>query len=355
MAAISDEQAIAFLHEIVSLYSPSGREAAVADAIVRQMRAWGYDSSEVDAAGNAVGILGPGPRRLLLLGHIDTVPGVIPVRVADGVLHGRGAVDAKGPFAAMVVAAARAGALTGATVHVVGAVEEECATSAGARLVAHTYPRPDAIIIGEPSRWDRVTLGYKGRLLIDYSRTQPMAHRAGRQATACEAAVAFWEQVAAYASAYNTGKERQFDMLDTSLRQIKSGDDGLYEQVTMCIGMRLPLGLDVPMLQQLLAKWAGEATVTTRGLEQPVSAPQRNGLTSAFLAAIRVEGGKGAFVYKTGTSDMNVLARHFDTPIVAYGPGDSSLDHTPEERLEVDEFLRACRVLQGVIERLARQ
>ena len=52
-------------------------------------------------------------------------------------------------------------------------------------------------------------------------------------------------------------------------------------------------------------------------------------------------------------SDMNVLARHYDCPILAYGPGDSSLDHTPEERLDLDEYLRACRVVQGVIVRLA--
>jgi len=78
-------------------------------------------------------------------------------------------------------------------------------------------------------------------------------------------------------------------------------------------------------------------------------------LTGAFLAAIRAEGGKGAFVVKTGTSDMNVLARHYDCPILAYGPGDSSLDHTPEERLDLDEYLRACRVVQGVIVRLGTE
>ena len=35
-----------------------------------------------------------GPREIVLLGHIDTVPGHIPVRIEDGVLHGRGSVDA---------------------------------------------------------------------------------------------------------------------------------------------------------------------------------------------------------------------------------------------------------------------
>ena len=64
--------------------------------------------TEIDGAGNAVGMIGDGPREIVLLGHIDTVPGAIPVRIEDGVLYGRGAVDAKGPLATFVCAAARA-------------------------------------------------------------------------------------------------------------------------------------------------------------------------------------------------------------------------------------------------------
>ena len=55
-----------------------------------------------------MGVKGNGPTKIVLLGHIDTVPGEIPVRVEDGVLHGRGSVDAKGPLATFVAAAAEA-------------------------------------------------------------------------------------------------------------------------------------------------------------------------------------------------------------------------------------------------------
>jgi len=58
-------------------------------------------------------------------------------------------------------------------------------------------------------------------------------------------------------------------------------------------------------------------------------------------------------VVKTGTADMNVVAPHWpDTPVVAYGPGDSSLDHTPNEHIKVNEYLRAIEVLRSVLERL---
>ena len=48
---------------------------------------------------------------------------------------------------------------------------------------AHASRFPTACIIGEPSHWHRVTLGYKGRLLLDLTADQPMAHTAGPDAS----------------------------------------------------------------------------------------------------------------------------------------------------------------------------
>ena len=52
---------------------------------------------------------------------------------------------------------------------------------------------------------------------------------------------------------------------------------------------------------------------------------------------------------KLGTSDMNVVGPVWQCPILAYGPGDSSLDHTPEEHIVLDDYLRAIRVLTEVL------
>ena len=46
---------------------------------------------------------------------------------------------------------------------------------------------------------------------------------------------------------------------------------------------------------------------------------------------------------------MNVVAPHWPVPMLAYGPGDANLDHTPEERLPLDEYLRAVEVLGAVL------
>jgi LysW-gamma-L-lysine carboxypeptidase len=71
-----------------------------------------------------------------------------------------------------------------------------------------------------------------------------------------------------------------------------------------------------------------------------------------MLAAIRTNGGQPGFVLKTGTSDMNVVGRYWTCPIVAYGPGDSSLDHTPDEHLPLAEYEKAVRVVRTLIENL---
>lgn len=347
-----DEQAIALLERIVRIPSVSGKEAAVASACVSVMQAMGMEA-HIDPAGNAVGVVGRGAHEILLLGHIDTVPGDISVCREDGWLTGRGAVDAKGPFAAMMCAAARVGALENLRVTIVGAVEEEAATSKGAYHVVEHYPVAEAVVIGEPSRWDRVTLGYKGRLLVDYVLSQSMSHTAGQAQGVCETAVEYWLALSNYASRYNEGIDALFDRLDPSLREIATRSDGLTDTVQMRIGLRLPPGADLVELKtQLTGTWAGGARVTLSGAEQPYRAGSRNVLTSAFLASIRSEGGRAAFVSKTGTSDMNVIGPRWQCPIVAYGPGDSAYDHTPEERIELDEYLRAIRVLTAVLQRL---
>jgi LysW-gamma-L-lysine carboxypeptidase len=60
------------------------------------------------------------------------------------------------------------------------------------------------------------------------------------------------------------------------------------------------------------------------------------------------------FKYKTGTSDMNIVAPHWKVPMVAYGPGDSTLDHTPNEHVEIPEFLKAIEALRIALTRLAK-
>jgi LysW-gamma-L-lysine carboxypeptidase len=350
MSEIDDLKADNLLNGLLELYSPSRAEKPAVEFLVQEMTRMGYRAF-VDGAGNAVGELGCGENTLILLGHIDTVPGYIPVRRAGQLLYGRGSVDAKGPLAAFVCAAALAGAKAGWRVIVVGAVEEEAATSKGARYLLDKYT-PDAVVIGEPSRWNRVTVGYKGRLLVDYELTREIGHTAGPEVGVCEDAFAFWYAVNQYADAYNTTRERVFDQLTPSLRSMSSADDGFDQKAALTIGFRMPMHIDAEGLQNELQKVAGEAVLGFRGQETAYHAPKNNALARAFIKAIHAQGSRLQFQVKSGTSDMNVVAPVWQCPIVAYGPGDSAFDHTPGERIDLQEYHTAINVLVEVIHTL---
>jgi LysW-gamma-L-lysine carboxypeptidase len=340
-------QDITLLRELVGIYSPSTEEREASDYLVSVMRHRGYDESFVDGAGNAVGIWGRGGREIVLLGHIDTVPGFIPVRQEGDVLFGRGSVDAKGPLACFVAAVSRLPRDLDCRLVVVGAVEEEAASSKGARFAIDHY-RPQCCLIGEPSQWQSVTLGYKGRLVIDYTLQQATSHSAGQVPAAPEVAVAFWNQLVRRTAVFNQGRA-VFDTLDASLRAIRSSSDGFQDTVSQRIGLRLPLACDIEALKAELLQDAGAATLHFFGQEKAYKSDKRNALVRAFLKAIRQHGGTPTFKVKTGTSDMNVLAPHWQCPFVAYGPGDSAFDHTPQEQISLTEYCRAIDVLEQVL------
>lgn len=393
-------QAIDLLQGLVAIPSLSRQETAASTWLVQQMQTLGYARAYVDGAGNAVGELGPedAQKVVVLLGHIDTVPGNIAVRIdgadEEAILYGRGTVDAKGPLATFVAAGALLGHAWAVErnlrVVVVGAVEEEAATSKGARFIRDRFdglhaPIPQACVIGEPSSWQRVTLGYKGRILVELDASQPMAHTAGPDAGVATVAVDLWNWVTAYAERFNQGRDKTFDQLLPSLRNVNTTTDvAMHDHVTAQIGIRLPLDFAADAFAAELLLWAAQRTssatpfVTAQGAATLVETPlqvqgplttinlyfhahepawrgDRNSfLVRAFLGAIRevAPESRPSFVVKSGTSDMNVVGPAWQCPILAYGPGDSSLDHTPNEHVALADYWKAVQVLAQALRNL---
>ncbi len=359
----ADEEAL--LIGMLWHYSPSGAERALSEWLRSHLNASTL-RLEVDAVGNFIAelpatVATPEPP-IVLLGHIDTVPGYIRVRREDGRLYGRGAVDAKGPLAAFIAATLRLAASTEArsrAVIVVGAVEEEAATSRGARAVLERW-RPAYTIIGEPSSACALTLGYKGRLLASYRIERPVAHTARPEESACARAVAFWQSAQQAAADWNAAhvaplsQSSHFAALMPSLRSITSGSDGFSEWCELQIGYRLPPDYDTAALESWLTQEARAdgAQITCRGAEVAYQGPRHGPLVSAFVRAMRSEGITPTFKLKTGTSDMNVVAPVWNCPILAYGPGDSALDHTPNEHIDLAEYTRAITILERALAEL---
>jgi LysW-gamma-L-lysine carboxypeptidase len=349
------------LREAVTIQSLSTQEADVSRFFVRWMHRHGF-KAEMDGAGSAVGVRGTGTLEVVLLGHIDTVPGEIPVRIeknADGKLElwGRGSVDAKGPFCTFLAAVSLlpASILERARFVCVGAVEEEAPSSKGAHHAISRFS-PAYCIIGEPSGFDTVTLGYKGRLVVKARLEKDNFHSAGNDTTAPEDMLRYFAALEAWAMDFNTD-QRLFDSVQVALQGINSGNDGLRQTCEATIGLRLPprLGPDEAMRALETVRAAEGLThlrISYTGREEPYRGGKDTPLTRAFRVAMRAHGIAPQLTLKTGTADMNVVAPLWGCPILAYGPGDSTLDHTPQERLEVDEYLTAIRVLRDALERL---
>jgi [amino group carrier protein]-lysine/ornithine hydrolase len=342
------------LKTAVSIQSISGQETEVATYLVSQMKTF-TDEAFVDASGSAVAKIGHGPLEVVFLGHIDTVPGDIPVRTQDGRLYGRGSVDAKGPFCTAIAAASRLGdeVKSRLTLTLIGATEEEARSSKGARYAVTAYPKPDLVIIGEPSNWDAITLGYKGRLLITVRLEKDHFHSAGEGTTAAQDMVEIWNKLKQHSEDYNRDKQGVFDQLQIALQGISSSHDGITQLAEATVGYRLPLAVTPDVLKEEINGLELKASLTFWGDEIAYRSEKDTALTRALRLAIRETGGTPRFKVKTGTADMNVVAPHWNVPMVAYGPGDSALDHTPNEHIELSEYEKAIEVLVKTLTTLA--
>jgi len=127
-----------------------------------------------------------------------------------------------------------------------------------------------------------------------------------------------------------------------------AGESGTGRSRAFVGGRSVPQAV-LAELAETLRSFDGEATIRFEGGCPAFRSPRTTPLAGAFVRSIRNAGGQPSFLHKTGTADMNVVGPVWQCPIVAYGPGDSSLDHTPNEHVEVEEYFKAIDVLEGVL------
>lgn len=334
---------------LVQRFSPSGQEGQAVQWLVERMHTLQFEQSFADAAGNAVGIKGSGPNQIVLLGHIDTVKGEIPVRVEDDILFGRGSVDAKGPLASFVDAVAKVAVAPNWQVVVIGAVDEE-GDSKGAKAIIDQY-QPQFAIIGEPSQWNRVTLGYKGSQPAVLTCKKSLAH-SSQGGNANDLLLEAWQSLLERVNKHNQGKT-MFEQLNPTVLQMSTSSDHYEMEAKLVCGTRLPLTISP---QDWLDEWLGTIPgVQVNNLMNGIPAYQaekNSPLIRAFLKGIRSADGKPAFVNKSGTADINLVAPAWGCPALAYGPGDSNLDHTPNEHMVLGDYRKSVQVLVEVLSAL---
>ena len=334
------------LRALLEAYSPSGHEEGAVRRFAGIAEGLGF-RTEVDEAGNAFARIGAGRPQVMFLGHIDTVEGELPVRTDGGRIHGRGACDAKGALAAALLAAT--GHRGPGELVVVAAVGEE-RDSRGAR---HLIPRhrPDLLIVGEPSGWAGVTIGYKGNLSVVLRFEGERTHLSSPAPTTVEGGLAALDRLCGFCGGRQG--DTPFRSLTVKVHTIQTRREGGREAVEIGVNLRLPPGVAVREVLEFLEAdgTAGRVEVVDRS--EAVEVDRGNAVVRALCAGIRKAGARPSLIRKLGTSDLNLAVPAWGCPAAVYGPGDSHLDHTDAESLEVEELQRSVAVLRDAFTGLA--
>ena len=359
------DKAVQLLTNLLGIYSPSGKEEAIGTFLAEEMLKLGFQVGK-DGIGNVIGVVGEGEPLILLCGHMDTVAGHMPLRVEQDKIYARGAVDAKGPLAAMVMAAsevAKDPAFKGKIL--VASVVQEEATSAGIKYLINEGIQADYAIFGEPSGAENITIGYKGNLHLKITCTTETGHSSTPwlYENALEKAFELWQQIK---NSYPPieKQESPYYAITACLTKLVGGKatSVIPFESEMHLDIRIPPPLTSTQVlddtKKVISQYQAAnpkvaVKVEVKDSNEPFEVNKNSPLVRALSSSIRKVLNKAAtLLRKTGTGDMNILGRALNVPVVTYGPGDSHLDHTKDEHILVSEYLDAIQVYKETILKL---
>lgn len=350
---MSRMDAVEFLDRLIQTPSPSYHEQQAAELCVRYLKQFPFERAWVDEAGNAVATnyrheRGMHPD-LLLFGHTDTISAPMPYRRERDRIFGRGAVDAKSSLAALLTAAGEQ--QVPYKVMVAGVTEEEAPSSRGIYHLL-SYAKPKLAINGEPSNTTGITVAYKGRIVVE-CRTHGKASHAGMAAeNPIERTIEYYEKLRLIYPLH----KNNFDSVILNITHIEAGShDALNvvpETLDFEIDVRIPPSVSPKEVADTFRKLAPR-NVSVKVFESlpGVETPLNHSLCRSLVFAIRESGLHPRYVKKSGSADMNITM-HAGIPTVAYGPGDSALDHTQNEVILLKDYEKAVEVVRRTMANL---
>lgn len=360
------DEAVQLLTNLLGIFSPSGKEEVISEFLVEEMKKLGFKVKK-DGIGNVIGEIGYGEPTILLCGHMDTVAGHIPMRFEKNKIYARGAVDAKGPLAAMVVAAAAVAKEPGFNARiVVASVVEEEATSRGVKYLIKDGVSADYAIFGEPSGVGNVTIGYKGNLHVKITCKTETGHSSTPwlYENALEKGFDIWQQIKDSLPPVET-QQSPFNAVTACLIKVSGGraNSVIPFESEIHVDLRVPPQLTATQVfnnaKNVIEQYGAEnpkvkVKMSIEDSNEPFEVDKSSPIVKALSSSIRKVLGKPAMLLrKTGTGDMNILGRAMNAPIVTYGPGDSHLDHTKDEHIVISEYLSSIQVYKETLLKLA--
>lgn len=342
------QSSVELTRALCDIESVSGNEQTICDAIEAALS--GLAHLELFRDGDALvarTALGR-DRRVVIAGHIDTVPvnNNLPVREADGFLVGRGTVDMKGGVAVALKLAAE---LTAPPVDLTWIwYDHEEVDSALNGLGRLARARPDLLagdfaILGEPTS-ATIEGGCNGTARADIRLHGVRAHSA--RAWVGHNAIHDAAPVLAILAGY-TPAELEVDGLvyreGLNAVGITGGVAGnvIPDEAVVSVNYRFAPSRSaddaIAHLRDVFAGFDIEITDIAEGARPGLDAP----LAQDFLAAVG-----GAASPKYGWTDVARFSA-LGIPAVNYGPGDPLKAHADDERVAIAEIVECERGLRA--------
>ena len=324
---------VALAAELLSIDSSTGAESGAVDFVSKWLvtRGWNVTIQEVSRGRANVWAFRAG-KGVTLSTHLDTVPPYIAPKLEGKKLRGRGACDAKGIAAAMLVAAdnlARAGEQRVDLLFVVG--EEK--GSDGARAANRLAPTSRFLINGEPTE-SKLASGAKGSLRVTVRTRGRAAH-------------------SAYSHLGESAIVPMIKLLPT-LESLDLPSDAILGETTANVGT-LKAGTEaniVPALAEaeIMFRLVGELEPVKKQIDK--WAKGRAELEyGSYIPAQHFHTIRGFDVAPVAyTSDIPLLGR-WGTPLL-FGPGSIHVAHTPDEFIEVGELRGAVDAYERIVKTL---
>ena len=371
--------ALSLTRQMIDIPSVSGQEGPLADAVEAALRSAGFGSApalEILRDGDAVCArtrLGL-PQRVVLAGHLDTVPiadnvpGRTEIRDGVEVVWGRGSVDMLGGCAAALALACEAGPLIAAGAHAALTADvtwifydhEEVASHLnGLGRLQRNRPRwlaGDLALLGEPTA-AHVEGGCNGTLRVIARFPGRAAHsaRAWMGSNAIHAMAPVIERIADYGNPVELVDGLEFRE-SLSVVRVEGGiaNNVIPEAASMTVNYRFaPSKRADDALEWVRSLFEGtDATIEVDDLCEGARPGADSPVAERFLAvARRVAAEAGAelgLAAKVGWTDVARFTQ-VGVPAMNFGPGDPLLAHTRDEHAPVSDIVRVHRTLRAFL------
>jgi acetylornithine deacetylase/succinyl-diaminopimelate desuccinylase family protein len=312
---------------------------------------------------------GEGPS-LMLCGHMDTVPAYdmkdhLSGSVIDGVLHGRGACDMKGPLTAMLAAfiAVKQSGVALAGDLVFAAVIDEEETGKGVEHLAKHGPFVDAAVIGEPTNM-QLALGHKGLEWISITVIGKKVHggRMHEGINAIEMASRLIQKIyAEYVPILDTREHPILGKPTINIGKIEGGDQPSTVAGSCTISIdrrRVPeetqdqvydeLEYLISALHEVDSRFTANLTsyfpMSSLMDHKPFCTALDDPLAvSALFCMNQLSMENTTPTVFPAWTDAGILAGFTQAKCIVIGPGDLALAHTANESIEISQIEQAAQ------------